>query len=63
LRTSDDCLSYRIGRRFRKTDQQVRQFLEEEWAKLTVQDYEKYIKVMPQRVQAVIDAQGGHMTW
>jgi transposase len=40
-------LKYRIGQRFSKIDQQVWQFLEEEWAKLTVQDFEKYIQEVP----------------
>jgi transposase len=56
-------LKYRVGRRFPKTDTEVRQYIEEEWAKLTIEDYEKYIKEMPQRVQAVIDARGGHTKW
>jgi transposase len=56
-------LKYRVGRRFPKTEEEVRRFIEEEWAKLTVEDFDKYIKEMPARCQAVIDANGGHTKW
>jgi transposase len=56
-------LRYRVGRRFPKTDAQVRQFIEEEWVNLQVSDYEHYIKEMPQRIEAVIAANGGHTKW
>jgi transposase len=56
-------LKYRIGRRFPKTEVEVRCFIEEEWAKLTIQDFEKYIREMPERCKAVIAANGGHTKW
>ena len=56
-------LKNRIGKRFPRTDQEVRQFLEEEWATLTVDDFVHYIKEMPKRVQAVIAARGGSTKW
>jgi transposase len=56
-------LKVRIGRRFPLNNAEVRQFLEEEWAKLTLDDFVHYIQEMPKRVQAVIDAQGGHSKW
>jgi len=56
-------LKYRVGRWFPKTDTEVRQYIEEEWANLAITDFEKYIKEMPKRVQAVIDAHGGHTKW
>jgi transposase len=56
-------LKYRVGRRFPKTAAQVRQFIEEEWANLQVSDYEHYINEMPDRVEAVIAANGGHTKW
>ena len=43
-------LKYRIGKRFPRTDAEVRQFLEEEWAKLTVDDFVHYIRSMPERI-------------
>jgi transposase len=56
-------LKYRVGRRFPKTEEEVRRFIEEEWAKLTPKDFEKYIQEMPARRQAVIDVNGGHTKW
>jgi hypothetical protein len=47
-------LKYRVGKRFPKTEAEVRQFIEEEWAKLTVNDFEKYINEMPKRCRAVL---------
>ncbi len=37
-------LKYRVGKRCPRTDAEVRQFVEEEWEKLAVEDFEKYIK-------------------
>jgi transposase len=56
-------LKYRIGRRFPTTDAQVEQYLVEEWEKLQLEDFKKYIESMPARCQAVIDAKGGHTKW
>jgi transposase len=56
-------LKYRVSQRFPKTDAQVQQFIEEKWADLQVSDYEHYIEEMPQRVEAVITANGGHTKW
>jgi transposase len=56
-------LKYRIGKRFPRSDAEVRQFLQEEWAKLEVKDFVHYIEQMPERVQAVIAANGGHTKW
>jgi hypothetical protein len=35
----------------------------EEWDRLSLDDFEKYIKEMPQRCEAVILAGGGHTKW
>jgi transposase len=56
-------LKYRIGRQFPYTNEQVRQYLEEEWAKLQLDDFVHYIQQMPERCQAVIAANGGHTKW
>ena len=56
-------LKYRIGKRFPKTDAEVRQYLLEEWEKLDLQDFMKYIESMPERCKAVIAANGGHTKW
>ena len=56
-------LKYRLQRRFPKTDAEVKQYLKEEWEKITVEDYKKYIKNMRERCWAVIKAGGGHTKW
>jgi transposase len=56
-------LKYRIGKRFPKTLDELRQYLIEEWDKLELKDFVHYIKEMPERCQAVIDAEGGHTKW
>jgi Transposase and inactivated derivatives len=56
-------LKYRIGKRFPKTDAEVRQYLVEEWDKLELQDFIKYIESMHERCEAVIEAKGGHTKW
>jgi transposase len=43
-------LKYRISRRSPYTQEDVRQYLEEEWAQLQVKDFVQYIKEMPERV-------------
>ena len=56
-------LKYRIGKRFPKSEDKVRQFLLEEWEKLELDDFKKYIESMPERYKAVIAANGGHIKW
>ena len=56
-------LKYRIGKRFPKTLDELRQYLIEEWDKLELKDFVHYIREMPERCQAVIDAKGGHTKW
>ena len=56
-------LKYRIGKRFPKKDAEVRQYLLEEWDKLKLNDFKKYIESMPERCKAVIAANGGHTKW
>ena len=56
-------LKYRLGKRFPKTDSEVRQYLLEEWEKLSFSDYSKYIKSIRERCWAVIKAEGGHTKW
>lgn len=56
-------LKYRVGRRFPQTVDELRQYVTEEWDKLSPQDYLKYIEEMPERCKAVIAAKGGHTKW
>jgi transposase len=56
-------LKYHIGKCFPKTDVEVQQYIEEEWAKMDLKDFIKYIESMPARCQAVIDVDGGHQKW
>jgi hypothetical protein len=56
-------LKHRIGRRFPYTELDVRRYLEEEWIKLDIDDFIKYVREMLERVQAVIAAKGGHTRW
>ena len=56
-------LKYRLAKRFLKTDKEVRQYLAEEWEKISVEDYAKYIKSMRERCLAVIQANGYHTKW
>jgi len=37
-------LKYRLQRRFPKTNAEVKQYLKEEWEKIGVEDYKKYIR-------------------
>ena len=53
-------LKYRLLRRFLKTDAEVKQYLKEEWEKIGVDDYKKYIKSMRDCCWAVIKAGGGY---
>jgi hypothetical protein len=52
-----------VGKRFLKTDKEVRQYIKEEWEKLQLDDFKKYIDQMYDRCEAVILANGGHMKW
>ena len=56
-------LKYRIGKRFPKTEEEVRRYIEEEWEKMTVEDFQKYVRSMPKRIKAVIAAEGGSTKW
>ena len=56
-------LKYRVGKRFPKTEVEVRQYIEEEWEKLELKDFKKYIDQMRDRCEAVIAANGGHTKW
>jgi transposase len=56
-------LKHRIGKRFLTTQEQARQYIEEEWAKLEVSDFSKYTLDMRERCIAVIQAAGGHTKW
>jgi hypothetical protein len=50
-------------KRFPHTNPEVRHCVEEEWARLQLVDFVKYIGNMRERCQAVIDAEGGHTKW
>ena len=56
-------LKWRVGKRFPHTDEEVRRYIIEEWAKLMKEDFIKYIESMPERCRAVIEASGGHTKW
>ncbi|KAF2191444.1 hypothetical protein K469DRAFT_720455, partial [Zopfia rhizophila CBS 207.26] len=56
-------LKARIGRRFLNTDVEVRQYLLEEWDKLDLDDFRKYVESVPDRCRAVIAANSGHTKW
>ena len=52
-----------MGKQFPKTEVEVRQYIEEEWEKLELNDFKKYIDQMRDRCEAVIAANGGHTKW
>jgi transposase len=56
-------LKHRVAKRFLHTNPEVRRCVEEEWARLQLVDFVKYIGNMRERCQAVIDAEGGHTKW
>ncbi|KAF2186788.1 hypothetical protein K469DRAFT_772348 [Zopfia rhizophila CBS 207.26] len=56
-------LKHRVGKRFPKTEAEVRQYIEEEWAKLKLEDFQKYISSMRERCQAVLNANSSHTKW
>ena len=41
----------------------MRQYIKEEWEKLELNDFKKYIDQMRDRYKAVIAANGGHTKW
>ncbi|KAF8245688.1 hypothetical protein K440DRAFT_686649, partial [Wilcoxina mikolae CBS 423.85] len=43
--------------------EQVKQALLEEWDRITPEDILKYVNSMPQRIKAVLEADGGHTRW
>lgn len=53
-------LKYRVSRRFPHTEEELKRYLLEEWAKIECNDYKKYIREMRDRCWAVIQANGGH---
>ncbi|PVH90448.1 hypothetical protein DM02DRAFT_547763, partial [Periconia macrospinosa] len=53
-------LKYRISKRFPYTEDELQQYIMEEWEKINVEDYKKYIREMRDRCWAVIQAGGGH---
>ena len=56
-------LKYWVGKRFPKTDEEVWWYIKEEWERLQVDDFKKYIDQMHERCEAVILANGGHTKW
>lgn len=56
-------LKCRLTKRFLKTDAEVKQYLKEEWEKIEVDDYKKYITSMRDRCWTVIKAGGGSTKW
>jgi hypothetical protein len=56
-------LKYRIGLRFPRTAEQVRLYAREEWEKLRLVDFSKYVHNMRERCLAVIAANGGPTRW
>jgi transposase len=55
-------LKWRVERRFPHSAEDVRRYVQEEWDRLTVQDFKKYMN-MRERCWAVIQAGGGHTKW
>lgn len=56
-------LKRRIGAYFPKTREEVEKAVREEWPKLTSDDVGPCTSNMRERLQAVIDAEGGHTRW
>jgi transposase len=56
-------LKYRVSKRLPYTEDDLRRYMIEEWEKIEVNDYTKYIKSMRERCWAVIYAEGGHTKW
>ncbi|RPB11987.1 hypothetical protein P167DRAFT_488465 [Morchella conica CCBAS932] len=43
--------------------EEIRTAILEEWDLITSEEITKYVDNMPERIQAVIDANGGHTHW
>ena len=56
-------LKYQVDKQFPKTDEEVQQYIKEEWERLQVDDFKKYIDQIHERCEAVILANGGHTKW
>ncbi len=56
-------LKWRLSKRYPKTEAEVRQYLQEEWEKISIEDYKKYISSMQERCWAVIQSGGWHTKW
>jgi hypothetical protein len=56
-------LKQRVAQRSPHTLADLKQRVEEEWAKLQFSDFAGYVGNMHERCQAVIDAKGGHTKW
>ena len=52
-----------MGKQFPKTDEEVWQYIEEEWERLQVDDFKKYIDQIHERCEAVILANECHTKW
>jgi transposase len=56
-------LKKRVQDRFPTSKEELRRVIEEEWAKITIQDIKKYTDTMHERCQAVQKAEGGHIPY
>jgi transposase len=56
-------LKCRIGKRFPKTNDELRRYIIDKWEKPTVDGYIKYMREMPERCIVVRDNNGGHTKW
>ena len=56
-------LKNRIGKHFPKTREEVKAAVEKEWNLLKDTEMFDFVKSMKERLQAVIDAEGGHTRW
>ena len=56
-------LKYQIEKQFSKTDAEIQQYVFEEWKKLELQNFMKYIESMPEHCKAVIAANEEHTKW
>ena len=56
-------LKNRIGKHFPKTREEVKAAVEKEWNLLKDTEMFDFVKSMKERLQAVIDVEGGHTRW
>ena len=56
-------LKYQVSKQFPKTDEEVRQYIEEEWKRMQLGNFKKYIDQIHDHCEAVILANGGHAKW